>query len=34
MEINILLREGMGIFLYITMEMELEWKRGHGNRKE
>ena len=31
MGINILLREGMGMFVYITMEIGWEWKYGHWN---
>ena len=31
MEINTLLREGMEMLVYSTMEMGWEWKYGHGN---
>ena len=31
MIISILLREGMGMFLYTTMGMGKEWEYGHGN---
>ena len=31
MEINILLREGMGMFLYTTMGMGWEWEYSYGN---
>ena len=34
MGINISLREGMGMLLYITMRMGCEWEYGHGNGRE
>ena len=34
MRINILCREGMGMFLYTTMRMGWEWENGHGNGRK
>ena len=34
MGINILLREGMGMFLYTTMGMGWKWEYGNGNGRE
>ena len=34
MGIYILLREGMGMFLYATMGMGWEWEYSHGNGRE
>ena len=34
MEINILIQEGMGMFLYATTGMGWEWKYRYGNGRE
>ena len=34
MGINILLREGVGMFLYTTMGIGWEWEYGHGNGRK